>query len=446
MSICGHSGACRRRIGRPHPSAPVPCASGQRSSRGRRQGGRRRRPVLRHKAGRARRRDAGAPGSHRWKSEFTRPQHKAKTPLVCRVAAAVAGRRASSARCRPLTLPGDRHDRDRHFPHGRTRWSRDDDRRRRSTDRHRLHANIEGLGVAEHEFAISPTGGIVVDDRMRVSRSGIYAAGDVTGRDQFVYMAAYGAKLATKNALNGDSLRYDNSAMPTTVFTDPQVASVGPTEAAARPAATRFASQRSVSIRWRVRLRPPTTRGLIKLVADACSGKLLGAHVVAPEGADSIQTGGARDPAGSHGRRSRGDDLSVSHPRRGAKARGAGVRHGRRQAVVLRRVNPGKAPQPLRAWLTRRQRADRVNSQANADHGSLDCQDKSPSLVVAYLRRLGIAPELEPRPDHASYLASWLKCSPTTSGRFFRPRPMPNAQSDSLHDLQLGEVGENAAA
>ena len=71
---------------------------------------------------------------------------------------------------------------------------------------------------------------------MRVSRSGIYAAGDVTGRDQFVYMAAYGAKLATKNALNGDSLRYDNSAMPVIVFTDPQVASVGLTsvEAAKR--------------------------------------------------------------------------------------------------------------------------------------------------------------------------------------------------------------------
>jgi mercuric reductase len=39
-----------------------------------------------------------------------------------------------------------------------------------------------------------------------------------------------------------------------------------------------------------VRLRPATTRGLIKLLADARSGKLLGAHVVAPEGADSIQT------------------------------------------------------------------------------------------------------------------------------------------------------------
>jgi mercuric reductase len=72
--------------------------------------------------------------------------------------------------------------------------------------------NIEGLGLAEFGVAISPKGAIVVDDRMRTTRAGVYAAGDVTGRDQFVYMAAHGAKLAARNALNGDSLRYDNSA------------------------------------------------------------------------------------------------------------------------------------------------------------------------------------------------------------------------------------------
>ena len=75
------------------------------------------------------------------------------------------------------------------------------------------------------------SGAIIVDDHMRTSVRGVYAAGDVTGRDQFVYMAAYGAKIAAKNALNGDSLRYDNSAMPAVVFSDPQVASVGFTEA-----------------------------------------------------------------------------------------------------------------------------------------------------------------------------------------------------------------------
>nr|WP_320109270.1 hypothetical protein [Brucella sp. JSBI001] len=58
----------------------------------------------------------------------------------------------------------------------------------------------------------------------------------MTGKDQFVYMAAYGAKLAARNALNGDGLRYDNTAMPAVVFTDPQVASVGLTEAQARAA------------------------------------------------------------------------------------------------------------------------------------------------------------------------------------------------------------------
>jgi mercury(II) reductase len=150
--------------------------------------------------------------------------------------------------------------------------------------------NIEGLGFAEHGIAISPKGGIVVDDRMRTTRAGIYAAGDVTGRDQFVYMAAYGAKLAAKNALNGDSLRYDNSAMPAIVFTDPKVASVGLIEAAARAAghAVRVSTIGLDQVPRALAARD--TRGLIKLVADAGSGRLLGAHILAPEGADSIQT------------------------------------------------------------------------------------------------------------------------------------------------------------
>lgn len=150
--------------------------------------------------------------------------------------------------------------------------------------------NIEGLGLAEYGIAISPKGGIIVDDRMRTTKAGVYAAGDVTSRDQFVYMAAYGAKLAASNALNGDSRRYDNSAMPAIVFTDPQVASVGLTEAAAR-AATHAVRISTIGLDQVPRaLAARDTRGLIKLVADAGSGRLLGAHILAPEGADSIQT------------------------------------------------------------------------------------------------------------------------------------------------------------
>lgn len=150
--------------------------------------------------------------------------------------------------------------------------------------------NVDGLGLSEHGVAVSPTGAIIVDDRMRTTRSGVYAAGDVTGRDQFVYMAAYGARLAAKNALNGDSLRYDNSAMPAIVFADPQVASVGLTEAAARAAghAVRVSTIGLDQVPRALAARD--TRGLIKLVADAGTGRLLGAHILAPEGADSIQT------------------------------------------------------------------------------------------------------------------------------------------------------------
>ncbi|MEJ7013784.1 bifunctional organomercurial lyase/mercury(II) reductase MerBA [Sinorhizobium meliloti] len=150
--------------------------------------------------------------------------------------------------------------------------------------------NIEGLGLPEHGIVVSPKGGIVVDDRMRTTGPGIYAAGDVTGRDQFVYMAAYGARLAANNAVNGDSLRYDNSAMPAIVFTDPQVASVGLTEAAAR-ATGHTVRVSTIGLDQVPRaLAARDTRGLIKLIADAGGGRLLGAHILAPEGADSIQT------------------------------------------------------------------------------------------------------------------------------------------------------------
>src|SRR3546814_7706568 len=89
-------------------------------------------------------------------------------------------------------------------------------------------------GLQQAGVALAPNGGIRVDARMRPTRPGIYAAGDVTGRDQFVYMAAYGAKIAAANALNGDIQVYENAALPPVVFTDPQVASVGLTEANAR--------------------------------------------------------------------------------------------------------------------------------------------------------------------------------------------------------------------
>jgi mercuric reductase len=150
--------------------------------------------------------------------------------------------------------------------------------------------NTAGMGLREAGVGLMPNGAIKVDDLMRTTRPGVYAAGDVTGRDQFVYMAAYGAKIAAENALNGDGRRYDATAMPSVVFTDPQVASVGLTETAARAAGYDLRTS-VLPLDYVPRaLAARDTRGLIKLVAEATSGKLLGAHILAPEGADCIQT------------------------------------------------------------------------------------------------------------------------------------------------------------
>lgn len=150
--------------------------------------------------------------------------------------------------------------------------------------------NTDGMGLEDLGVTLARNGGIAVDDYLQTSVPGIYAAGDVTGRDQFVYMAAYGAKLAARNAMGGNSHRYDNSTMPAVVFTDPQVASVGLTEAQAHQAGYEVKVSLLQLNQVPRALVARDTRGLIKLIADAASDKLIGAHLIAPEGADTIQT------------------------------------------------------------------------------------------------------------------------------------------------------------
>ncbi|WP_370372737.1 mercury(II) reductase [Henriciella pelagia] len=150
--------------------------------------------------------------------------------------------------------------------------------------------NTQHLGLDEIGVDTDARGGILVDDHMRSSNRSIYAAGDVTGRDQFVYMAAYGAKLAAKHATDQSVKPYENSAMPWVVFSDPQVAGVGLTASAAE--AKGYDVKTSIAPLDLVprALAAADTRGLIKLVADRKTDKLLGAQIMAPEGADSIQT------------------------------------------------------------------------------------------------------------------------------------------------------------
>jgi mercuric reductase len=103
-----------------------------------------------------------------------------------------------------------------------------------------------------------------------------------------VYVAAYGGALAAENALAGKGRRYDLSALPKVTFTDPAVASVGLTEDQARaqgmePLVAKLPLEyvaRAVAAR--------DTRGFIKLVADAGTKKIIGAHILAAEAGEMI--------------------------------------------------------------------------------------------------------------------------------------------------------------
>ncbi len=150
--------------------------------------------------------------------------------------------------------------------------------------------NTANMGLEENGIKLIKNGGVQVNEYMQTTREDVYAVGDVTGKDMFVYMAAYGGKLAALNALDGNKNAYDNAAMPSVIFTDPQVADVGLTEAQAKAQGVDVKTS-SITLDHVPRfIAARDTRGLIKLVADRKTDRLLGAHILAPEAGDLIQT------------------------------------------------------------------------------------------------------------------------------------------------------------
>ena len=88
--------------------------------------------------------------------------------------------------------------------------------------------NLEQLGIERHEL------GVVVDEHLRTSVDGIWAAGDVTGMAQFTPLAQYQARIAVEDMFTDGAPAADYSVLPTTIFTDPELAGVGLTEQEAR--------------------------------------------------------------------------------------------------------------------------------------------------------------------------------------------------------------------
>lgn len=159
-------------------------------------------------------------------------------------------------------------------------------------------ANTTGMDLELAGVKLGTQGEILVDDYLQTSNSHVYAAGDLLGRDMFVYTAAYGGKLATDNALDGAGRVYGTAALPRVTFTDPAVASVGLTEAQGYDLGHEV---KVTAIPLELISRPQAngdTRGLIKLIADKTTDQLLGAHLLAAEAGEVIQTAALAIKAG----------------------------------------------------------------------------------------------------------------------------------------------------
>ncbi|WP_062640996.1 mercury(II) reductase [Streptomyces maremycinicus] len=146
-----------------------------------------------------------------------------------------------------------------------------------------------GLGLDAVGVKTGPLGEVIVDANQRTTAERIWAAGDVTGGPQFVYAAAAQGTLVADNALAGAGRTLDYTALPRVTFTSPAIASVGLTDAQADEAGLPCTC-RTVPLAFVSRaLANRDTRGVVKLVANAKTGRLLGAHVIA-EGAGEIIT------------------------------------------------------------------------------------------------------------------------------------------------------------
>ncbi len=142
---------------------------------------------------------------------------------------------------------------------------------------------LEGVGVA-----LGTKGEIVANEFLQTTNPDVYAAGDVLGDPMFVYVAAYGGALAAENALIGNKRRYDLSALPMVTFTDPAVASVGlPADQARAQGTEPLTSKLPLEYVARA-LVARDTRGFLKLVADAATRKIIGAHILAAEAGEMI--------------------------------------------------------------------------------------------------------------------------------------------------------------
>jgi mercuric reductase len=148
-----------------------------------------------------------------------------------------------------------------------------------------------GLNLDEIGVEVGRRGEVVVDERLRSTNPRVWAAGDVTGHPQFVYVAGAHGAIVADNALGGAGRTMDYRTMPRVTFTTPSIASVGLTDAETKQAGL-DCECRSVPLDYVPRaLVNRDTRGLAKIVAERGTGRVVGVHLLAHNAGDVILAG-----------------------------------------------------------------------------------------------------------------------------------------------------------
>lgn len=147
------------------------------------------------------------------------------------------------------------------------------------------------LGLQAVGVETGGRGEVVVGDDLSTTNPRVWAAGDVTGHPQFVYVAARHGALVVDNAFGRAARRIDYDALPRITFTSPTLASAGLTEAQAVERGVRCES-RVLGLEHVPRaIVSRDTRGLVKLVAEHDSGRVVGVHLLADGAGDAILAG-----------------------------------------------------------------------------------------------------------------------------------------------------------
>jgi mycothione reductase len=150
--------------------------------------------------------------------------------------------------------------------------------------------NGDRLDLARSGIPVHDDGRIVVDEQQRTPVDGIFALGDVSSEFQLKHVANHEARVVAHNLLHPADLRSsDHRFVPSAVFTHPQIASVGRTEAQCREAgidvAVKIQSYGDIAYGWAME----DTTGICKILAERGTGRLLGAHVLGPHASTVIQ-------------------------------------------------------------------------------------------------------------------------------------------------------------